>query len=498
MPADPTHAPPCALDPRVEAWLRAGAGGRAACQKVIETSISWVFLYEDRALKLKRPVNFGFVDFTTPDLRGWATKRELAFNRMAAPSVYRSVRAITAAPDGALAFDGAGEVLDWALEMRRFADDALLVNRLPADGDLGEALGREIARLHLAAPKGSAGGGAAGLAYVIASNAAQLRACGRDLGTEAVERLIAAADAALTRATPQLDARLAAGLCRACHGDLHTANIIVEAGVPILFDCIEFNDRLREIDVQYDLAFLLMDLSFRGSRLAANRALNGWLDVAAREMGDAAFAGLSLLPLQHSTRAAVRAHVCAREGKIAEGQAYLAAALAYLDPAPPRLVAVGGLSGSGKTTHARRLAAGLGAAPGAVVLRTDEIRKRLWGAKTLERLGPEAYGPDANVRVYGELRRLARLCLEAGQAVIADAAFLDPAEREAMEAVGAACGVPFEGLWLEAPPEVLAARIAGRRDDASDADLAVLSGQLARDMGMIGWRRMTDEGRPPP
>ncbi len=177
---------------------------------------------------------------------------------------------------------------------------------------------------------------------------------------------------------------------------------------------------------------------------------------------------------------------------------YLAAALAYLDPAPPRLVAVGGLSGSGKTTHARRLAAGLGAAPGAVVLRTDEIRKRLWGAKTLERLGPEAYGPDANVRVYGELRRLARLCLEAGQAVIADAAFLDEAEREAIEAVGAACGVPFEGLWLEAPPEVLAARIAARRNDASDADLAVLSGQLARDVGMIGWRRMTDEGRPPP
>lgn len=486
---------PTALDPRVEAWLRAGAGGAAACQKVIETSISWVFLYEDRALKLKKPVNFGFVDFTTADLRGWASKRELAFNRTAAPNVYRSVHAIAVDYDGTLAFGGVGEVLDWALEMRRFGDNALLLNRLPADGDLGEALGREIARLHLAAPKGPAGGGGAGLAYVIASNADQLRACARDLGPDAVERLITAADAAMATAWPQLDARLDAGLCRACHGDLHTANIIVEAGAPTLFDCIEFNDRLREIDVQYDLAFLLMDLTFRGSAEAANRALNGWLDTAARQMGHPTFEGLSLLPLQQSTRAAVRAHVCAREGKAAEGRAYLDAAIGYLDPQPARLLAVGGLSGSGKTTQARRLAPHLGAAPGAVVLRTDEIRKRLWGTDTLDRLGQDAYAPGANAKVYAELRRLAQVCLKAGRAVIADAAFLDLNERQAIEATAATCGVPFEGLWLDAPPEVLAQRISERHGDASDADLSVLSSQLERDVGAIGWRRAVSDSR---
>jgi aminoglycoside phosphotransferase family enzyme/predicted kinase len=452
-----------------------------------------VFLYEDCALKLKKPVNFGFVDFTTADLRGWASKREFTFNRVTAPNVYRSVHALTLEPGGDLAIDGAGEVLDWVLEMRRFADDALLVNRLPADGELGEALGREIARLHLAAPQGSTGGGGAGLAYVIKSNADQLRACAGDLGPAAVERLIGAADAAMAAAWPLLAARLDSGLCRACHGDLHTANIIVEAGRPTLFDCIEFNDRLREIDVQYDLAFLLMDLAFRGSIVAANRALNGWLDVAAREMGTALYEGLSLLPLHQSTRAAVRAHVCAREGKAAEGQAYLDTALAYLHPPPPRLMAVGGLSGSGKTTQARRLAPALGAAPGAVVLRTDEIRKRLWGTDSLDRLGPDAYAPGANGEVYAELRRLARLCLSAGRAVIADAAFLDPVERAAIEATAAACGVAFEGLWLEAPPAVLAQRISGRRGDASDADLAVLAAQLERDVGTITWPRATSQ-----
>jgi aminoglycoside phosphotransferase family enzyme/predicted kinase len=489
-------APTPDLDPRVETWLRAGADGRAPCERIIETSISWVFLFEDRALKLKKPVNFGFVDFTTVDLRGWAAKRELDFNRPAAPNLYRAVHAITLGPGGGLVFDGPGEVLEWALDMRRFPEGALLLRQLPADGALGEALGREIAQQHIGAEPGTAGGGAAGLAYVIESNTQQLRACAPDLGATAVETLISAAGLALAEARPQLDARLARGFCRACHGDLHTANIIVEAGRPVLFDCIEFNARLREIDIQYDLAFLLMDLTFRGSKAAANRALNGWLDATIRALGDDVFRGLALLPLQQSTRAVVRAHVCAREGKTSEGRAYLEAAIAFLAPSRPTLLAVGGLSGTGKTTYARARAPELGAAPGAIILRSDEIRKRLWRAQPLDRLEPEAYGPAANRDVYAEMRRLARLALGAGRTVIADAAFLDPAERAAIAGVAREGGVAFEGVWLEARADVLARRVAARRGDASDADVSVLQRQTTRDLGEITWRRQASADQP--
>jgi len=479
-----------ALDGRIDAWLRAGAGGARPCQQVIETSISWVFLFEDRALKLKKPVNFGFVDFTSLPRRRWAIDRELAFNRLTAPDIYRAVRAITVMADGNLEWDGAGEVLDLALEMRRFSDDSLLSRRPPADGSLGEALGREIARVHLTSPPVLAGeGGAARLAYVIQSNAGQLRAFAGELGEGAVEDLIASAHASLAQNSDLLDARFAQGFCRPCHGDLHAGNIIIEAGVPILFDAIEFNDRLRDIDILYDLAFLLMDLRFRGAPAAANRALNGWLDAMARELGDELYAGLAALPLFQSTRAAVRAHVSAREGKFAEGRLYLDAARAYLKTTPPRLMAVGGLSGSGKTTFARGAAAAMGAAPGAVVLRSDEIRKRLWNAPPLGRLPPEAYEPDVSARVYEELGGAARSCLRAGQAVIADAVFLEATNRQMIEAAAREVGAAFDGVWLEAPPGTARARLIAREGDASEADPRVLAAQMERDAGEIGWRR---------
>ncbi len=486
----PAHSPRDGLDPRIDAWLRAGAGGARPCQGVIETSISWVFLFEDRALKLKKPVDFGFVDFTTLARRRWAIDRELAFNSVTAPDIYRAVHAITLKGDGNLEWDGAGEVLDLALEMRRFSDDALLSNRPPAEGALGEALGREIARVHLAAPQVLGGaGGAAALDYVIQSNAGQLRAFAGDLGADAVEDLIAAAQASFAQVGDLLDGRFAAGFCRPCHGDLHAGNIIIEAGAPILFDAIEFNDRLREIDILYDLAFLLMDLGRRGAPAAANRALNGWLDAMARGAGDPPYAGLATLPLFQSTRAAVRAHVCAREGKFTEGRLYLDAALAYLKPASPRMIAVGGLSGSGKTTFARNAAPSLGAAPGAVVLRSDEIRKRLCGAPPLGRLSPAAYEPKVSTRVYEALGAVARVCLKAGRAVIADAVFLAPEDRRMIETVAREVGVPFEGIWLDAPKETARARLDAREGDASDADADVLAAQMTRETGHISWRR---------
>lgn len=487
---------PAQLAPDVHAWLRAGAGG-VPCEKVIETSISWIFLFGDRALKLKKPLDLGFLDFTTPEKRRWAAERELAFNRATAPDIYRGVHAITRGGDGRLALDGEGAATDWVLEMRRFDETAMLSNRLSAvDGPFAEDLGRSIARYHLQAPPGSAGGGARGLRFVLDSNAHLLRGETTPLGAEAVERLLAATDRAFERVAPLLDRRQAAGFVRCCHGDLHLGNILLEGGAPVLFDCIEFNDALREIDVLYDIAFLLMDLAFREAPEAASRVMNGWLDEAARGFDAGLWEGLAALPLFQAVRATVRAHVNTLEGKADQARRYLAAAGRYLAPPPPVLVAVGGLSGSGKTTVARALAPALGAPPGAVILRSDEIRKRLWGRAPKERLPPEAYEGAAGEAVYEALFDTARTSLAAGCAVIADAVFLQPHERRRIEAVAREAGAEFHGVWLEAPPEILRERIAGRRGDASDADERVLGLQLGLDPGPIDWLRRADAGGP--
>jgi len=488
---------PIALAPDIEAWLRAGAGGEAPCDGVIETSISWVFLFRDRALKLKKPVDLGFVDFSTPEKRRWAAMRELEFNRATAPDIYRRVLRITRDATGGLGFHGPGETIDWALEMRRFDEDATLANWLAVvDGAFAEALGRGIARFHLDAPRSATGGGAAGLAYVLRSNAQLLRGEAADLGTEAVEALIGATQAAFEAVAPLLDRRRVQGFARCCHGDLHLGNILLEDGKPILFDCIEFNDALREIDVLYDIAFLLMDLSFRGANEAANRVLNGWLDEAARGFGASLWEGLAALPLFQSVRAAVRAHVHAMQGETELARRYLAVAQAVLAPPGAILIAVGGLSGSGKSTLARALAPTLGPAPGAVILRSDEIRKRLWGRDPTERLPPEAYAREAGEATYAEMFAVARACLAAGSAVILDAVFLRPGERSLASALADELGVAFHGLWLEAPVESLKERLAGREDDASDADIRVLVGQLRFDPGHIDWIRPGDLAAP--
>jgi predicted kinase len=189
-------------------------------------------------------------------------------------------------------------------------------------------------------------------------------------------------------------------------------------------------------------------------------------------------------------RAAVRCHVSAHMDRMDEAKGYLAAARGHLRPASVSLTAVGGLSGSGKSTVARRLAPTLGSPPGAVVLRSDEIRKRLWGRAPTERLPPEAYGPATSERVYGAMLQEAQIALGAGRCVVLDAVFLRPEERAAAGALAQRAGVAFEGLWLDVSPEVMAARIEGRRGDASDADRRVLEEQLRREPGTITWRKV--------
>ncbi|MGE5566223.1 MAG: AAA family ATPase [Parcubacteria group bacterium] len=462
--------------------------------EVVETHCAWIFLKGDLAWKVKRPVNLGYLDFSTLQKRRWAIERELEFNRDSAPQIYRTVRRITKSDKG-LAFDGPGETVEYALEMRRF-DRGAVLDACPekVDGPLAEALGRTVARLHAAAPLKPEGGGAGALGYTVCSNSEHLRSFSELLGPSDVERLITATDGALAAAAPLLEQRRTQGFARRCHGDLHLGNILLEDGVPVLFDCIEFNDRLCEIDVLYDLAFLLMDLDFRGRRDAANRVLSAYLDEAARTFPESLWDGLAALPLMLSVRAAVRCHVRAQSGDTDQARAYIATALRHLEPRPPVLCAVGGVSGSGKSTFARQLAPYVGRCPGAVLLRTDEIRKRLWGVGPLERLPQEAYGSDMTKRVYRRLFEEAEACLKAGQAVVLDGVFMRAAERDKAMALAARCGVPFAGAWLQAAPEVLRARVAARTKDASDADLRVLAMQLEQDPGELSWTRIDAEG----
>ncbi len=174
--------------------------------------------------------------------------------------------------------------------------------------------------------------------------------------------------------------------------------------------------------------------------------------------------------------------------------AYVDAGIAHLSPAPPRLVAVGGLSGSGKSSFSRLVAPGLGASPGAVVLRTDEVRKRLLNVPPTQAMSDRAYTPEFYNRAYDELIANARALLTAGRAVVLDATFIDPALRARAEQLARDCGVPFRGVWLDAPVEVLAGRVIGRTDDASDATVQTLRDQIGRHTSQVAWERIDASG----
>jgi predicted kinase len=188
-----------------------------------------------------------------------------------------------------------------------------------------------------------------------------------------------------------------------------------------------------------------------------------------------------LLPLWLSRRAMVRAHVEAARGRPAESRRYLNHALASLAPAPACAVAIGGLPGSGKSTVARALAPGLGAAPGAVILRSDEVRKRRFGLAPEQKLGPQGYTAAASEAVFAEIAEAAHSIAAGGQCVIADATYMDPAHRARLEA--ALAGLPFLGVWLDVPLPELERRVAARTGDASDADLAILAGDRRHQHG---------------
>ncbi|WP_299397944.1 bifunctional aminoglycoside phosphotransferase/ATP-binding protein [Pelagibius sp.] len=474
----------------------------------IDTHGAIVFLAGDRAYKIKRAVRYPYMDFSTLEKRRRALERELSLNVRTAPCLYLRVSPLTREADGHLALDGTGTVVEWVLVMKRFSQGQLF-DRLAEAGELSDAtmlaLADAVAVFHDAAPAVDTLSaakllrGAEAMEWVVEENNEEILAR-PDLFAPAEAALLAERSrAALERSRGLLDRRSSEGRQRLCHGDLHLRNVVLLNGRPTLFDAIEFNDSLACIDVLYDLAFLLMDLEERGFKPFANLVLNRYL----QRRGD--LDALALLPLFLSARAAVRAKVAASlEGveqspeakarRRAEAAAYFAQALRFLKPPAPRLVAVGGLSGTGKTSLARRLAVDLGPSPGAVHLRSDVLRKALAGVEEHERLPPDAYDQASNDAVYRQLLDRAQRVLTAGHAVVVDAVFAQPAERAAVRALAETCGVAFCGLWLQAQPATMMTRVDQRHGDASDATAAVVQRQLSYDIGVVDWQVVETDG----
>jgi predicted kinase len=284
---------------------------------------------------------------------------------------------------------------------------------------------------------------------------------------------------------------------RLCHGDLHLRNIVLYNDHPLLFDAIEFDDTIATCDILYDFSFILMDLWQRGLKAHVSRLFNLYLWQAADV--ETTLAGLAALPFFLALRAEIRARVTValcrvhsdnRDKHIGEARRFFAAAQSFLQPSQTKLVAVGGLSGTGKSTFAQELACDIGRAPGAVHLRSDIERKRLFNVGTQQRLPPDAYNADVTEKVYARLRDLAKLALEAGHSVIVDAVHAKAAERDALTALAQELGVPFAGFWLEAPAQTLIARVEARENDASDAKEAVVREQLSWDLGDIRWTKL--------
>lgn len=470
-------------------------GLRGAAVERHTTHGSVVFLAGDRAYKLKRAVRFSYMDYATRERRKAMCEAELAANKRLAPEIYLGVVPVTRAPDGALAIGGTGEALDWLVVMRRFDEDTLL-DAMRAKGtlplDIMRPLGERIAAFHRDASRCDDSGGAAGIAAVLAENTDCLgQSAGAPFDPAKIARFDRLVRAEFDRVRDILEQRRREGFVRRCHGDLHLNNICMIGGAPVPFDAIEFRDEFVRIDVLFDLAYLLMDLDRRGLRAHANAVLNRYLEIS----GD--YAGLAALPLFLACRAGIRAHVRVAMGRgdggrlapdaAAEAVSLLDCAIAVLEPRPAELVAVGGVSGTGKSTLAAALAPHLGRAPGAAVIRSDVVRKTLRHVPDTERLPAAAYSDDESRKVYDEVGRRVRSALRAGQAVIADAVFGQARERDAMATLAAELALPFHGLWLDADEACLVARLARRQGDASDATADVMRAQRSAIVPPAEW-----------
>jgi aminoglycoside phosphotransferase family enzyme/predicted kinase len=483
----------------VFAFLGDPATHRGAPVRRIDTHAAAVFLAGARAVK------FPFLDYSTLARRKAACEAELEANRPFAPDLYRGVVPVTREADGKLALAGIGEPVDWAVEINRFDENATLdrlADRRELDAILADALARAVAQGHGNAPQVDAAPWLDALARFIVQNDAAFRDMPELFPARDADALTEASEGALGRLRPLLETRGRHGLVRRGHGDLHLGNIVLIGGKPVPFDAIEFDPLVAAGDVLYDLAFLLMDLVERRLAIPANIVLNRYLAQTRREDD---LDALAALPLFMSLRAAIRAKVtgarmanaAAERGRIADSaKAYFKLACELIFPPAPAMLAVGGLSGTGKSLLGRAMAPGLLPFPGAVLLRSDVERKALFGVGETEPLPAQAYEAEATQTVYATLAAKARRTLAAGHSAVVDAVFASPAERAAIAAVASALGIRFHGIFLVADLATRTERVGGRRSDASDADANVVRQQEAYELGTMEWITVDASGSP--
>jgi aminoglycoside phosphotransferase family enzyme/predicted kinase len=464
----------------------------ASSEQLIETHISWVFLRPREVFKVKKPVDFGFLDFSDPSLRERACHAEVELNSRLAPGVYRGVVPITRDALGEHAIGGGGPVVDYAVHMRRLPLEGRADRRLDR-GEFGveevDALARCVAHFHARAARSariSEFGRVELIRRNVEENFAQGSAPLRAIASEDAEREVEQRQLAFLDKHGELfRRRIADGHIRDGHGDLRLEHVYMvgpsepePVPVPAIIDCIEFNERFRFADVCADVAFLSMDLAWHGRHDLKERLLATY----ARETGDHDL--YALVDFYESYRAYVRAKVSAfslGSGELSfeartklerDARRYLLLALAAERPplARPRLIAVGGMIASGKSS----LAEALGERLAAPVIGSDETRKRLRGIEATAPLHDgawqDAYAPEVTARVYAELSRRARVVLESGRSVVLDATFRSRAERAAARRLAASVGASFRFVECRASEPVARARLADRARGPSVSD----------------------------
>ncbi|MCU1720636.1 MULTISPECIES: AAA family ATPase [unclassified Pseudomonas] len=460
--------------------------------RVIETHISWVLLTGDYAYKIKKPMNFGFLDFTELSGRAHFCAEELRLNQRLTDGLYLEVLPITGTAE-APQLGGEGTAIEYALKMRQFPQEQML-STLQANGELTTAhidqMAKQIAEFHLQAPRVSAEhplGTPESVMAPVEQNFEQIRPFLSDKADlQQLDALQAWARSSFDRLHTLLEARKAQGFIRECHGDIHLGNATVIDGNVVIFDCIEFNEPFRLTDVYADAAFLAMDLEDRGLKSLSRRFISQYLELT----GD--YEGLELLNFYKAYRALVRAKIALfsmpadadgvqRATTLRQYRNYANLAESY-SAIPSRLLAIThGVSAVGKSHVAMRLVEALGA----IRLRSDVERKRVFGEQTSEAAGElqaGIYSSDASQATYERLHQLAALILRAGFPVVIDATYLKQAQRQAAAEVASATGVPFLILDCNAPDAVIASWLAQRQadqNDPSDATLEVVTAQQA-------------------
>jgi aminoglycoside phosphotransferase family enzyme/predicted kinase len=455
--------------------------------KIIETHISWVLLGRARAYKIKRAVRFPYLDFSTPQRRLDMCLREFALNRLYASALYLDVWRLVRNTKGEITYGSDGELVDAVVVMRRFPDDALfdvMVREGRLSRELVEELARRIAQFHANAGADFTRGGVPAMTDSLDKAILALQACGLADADETAA-LAAGLRGALAAGASLLDRRRAQGAVRLCHGDLTLRNICLFEDAPTPFDCLEFSDDIATIDVLYDLAFLLMDFWRARAPDLANVAFNRYLDM--RDESD----GLPLLPFFLAFRATIRAHVETSQNHRDTGRDYFDLATRLLTTSAPCVIAIGGLSGSGKSSLAAALAPRIGGAPGARILSSDRVRKALFGVASTARLPAAAYTSAISEKVYRTLFASASAIVARGWPVIVDAVFDRPQDRAEIANLALRAPAPFLGVWLEADLASREARVAARINDPSDATVDVLREQMKKDVGEIAWRRLS-------